>query len=213
MSASQLAGVQHYPGHVRLRHPQLDPAAREPRVDRIIVAIHPDQRLRRHPDDLAAVHIGHRGGQRPHLLLLLDQALGRNHARRAMHPPVGLLAPRVQAVLIVEGVREHPTRLEVRTHEPVRTLQHTLRLRIPRLQDHPPDRQLPAERGKRLRRPAKRPDRGLPIPHQLLRQRPQPPKIPREAEQDVRRLLLKINVPSIARDQHTSHVTTHPRRR
>ena len=106
-----------------------------------------------------------------------------------MHPTVRLLRPRIEPVLEVEMVREHPPRLEVRAHEPVRALQRALRLRIPRLEDHPPELQLAAERRERLRRPAARGDRRLAIPHQLLRQRPQPRQVPGQAPEDVRRLL------------------------
>lgn len=47
-----------------------------------------------------------------------------------------LCRSRRRGVLEVEVVREHPPRLDVRAHEPVRALQHTLRLRIPWLEDH-----------------------------------------------------------------------------
>jgi hypothetical protein len=46
------------------------------------------------------------------------------------YPPIGLLGPRIEAVLEIEMVREHASRLEVRTHEPVRALQSSLRLRL-----------------------------------------------------------------------------------
>jgi hypothetical protein len=112
-----------------------------------------------------------------------------------MDPLVGLLGPRVEPVLVVEVVREHATRLEVRAHEPVRALKLPLRLRIARLEDHPTNLQLPAEGDELSRGATPRGDRRLAVPHQLLRQRTKPPQIPRQPEQDVRRLLAEDQRP------------------
>jgi hypothetical protein len=68
-------------------------------------------------------------------------------------------------------------------------LRRAFRLRVARLEDHPANLELPAERGERLRWATARGDRRLPVPHQLLRQHPQPGEIARQTKQDVRRLL------------------------
>ena len=80
------------------------------------------------------------------------------------------------------------------------------RLRITRLEDHPAELELAAERRERLGRAATRGDRRLTVPDQLLRQHPQPPEVPRETPEDVRRLL--------AEDQRRrrSPATSRPRR-
>ncbi len=146
MAGRHLAGIEHDRGDLALGNADLDAAPSEGRVDRVVVAIDPDERLRRHPDDRSAVDVGHARGERPHPRTLLDKALRGDRADRPMHPVVHLVGPRVEAVLIVEVVREHAARLEVRTHEPVRALQQALRLRIACLEDHPAELELAAER-------------------------------------------------------------------
>ena len=106
-----------------------------------------------------------------------------------MHPLVDPVTPAVELVLEVEVIREPAARHEVRAHEPVRALQDPLRLRIGRLQDHPANPELPAESHEVRRRAAVTGDRALPIPHQLLRQHPDPAEAAAEAPQDVRHLL------------------------
>ena len=89
----------------------------------------------------------------------------------------------------------------------MRALQRALRLRIPGFQNHPPQLKRTAERGKVRRRPAARRDRRLAIPHQLLRQRPQPREVPRQPPEDVRRLLAEHQRP---RDRaRPTHLTCH----
>ncbi len=188
-TSGELAGVQHDRGHLRLGDADFDPRAGEPRIDRVIVAIEPNERLHRHPDHLPPIDNGHPRGHRPHPRLLLSKPLGRDRPDRPVHPAVGFVGPRVEPILEVEMVREHATGLEVRTHEPMRALECPLRLQIPRLEDHPPQLQPPAESGERLRRAATRANRGLPVPHQLLRQRTNPAQIPGQTPEDVRRLL------------------------
>ena len=106
-----------------------------------------------------------------------------------MHPSVGAIAPAVELQLEIQRVREPPTGLEVRAHEPMRSLQCTLGLRVTRVEDDPADTQLPAETGELIGRPAAPGDRRLAVPHQLLRQRADPPQAPADTPQDVRRLL------------------------
>ena len=95
----------------------------------------------------------------------------------------------------------------------MRALKGTLGLRIASLEDHPTDRQLPAERGERLGHPATRTDRGLAVPHQLLRQRSELLQIPGQTPQDVRRLLAEDQrAGDRARPTHLTshHPTTSP---
>ena len=57
-------------------------------------------------------------------------------------------------------------------------------------QDHPADAELPAERGERVGRAAAAGvDRALPVPDQLLRQRPDPPQRATQPPEHIRRLL------------------------
>ena len=106
-----------------------------------------------------------------------------------MHPLVDLVAPAVELQLEVGLVREPPSRLEIRAHEPVRALQHPFGLRVGRRQDHPTDAELPAETGKRIGRPASAGvDRALPVPDQFLGQHPDPLERPAETPEHVRRL-------------------------
>ncbi len=123
-----------------------------------------------------------------------------------MHPPVALSVQRVEAVLEVEVVREHPARLEVRAHEPVRALEQPLRLRVARPRGSP-SRPRAARRTRRTRRSGGRQRRSRPPGP-----RPASPAAPRAAPDSApspHRMsgasLLNISVPAIARDQHTSH--------
>ena len=109
-------------------------------------------------------------------------------------------------VLEVEVVREPPARLEVGAHEPVRALKDPLRLRIRRLQDHPADPQLPAERrelarsGDRRRRGSRPPDptpASPATPRSDSRQRPRPHRMSGAS-------LEKTSAPATTRDQHSS---------
>ena len=106
-----------------------------------------------------------------------------------MHPPVDPVAPAVELQLEIERVREPATRLEVRAHESVRSLEHPLRLRIASLEDHPARLQLPAERRELGGRSAAAGDRSFTVPDQLLRQHPEPTEATADAPEDVRRLL------------------------
>ena len=191
----------------------LDATTGERRVDRVVVAINPDERLRRHPDHLAAVDVRHPRWQRSHPSLLLDEPLGRDRANRPMHPPVGLLGPRVEPVLEVEMVREHPARLEVRAHEPVRALQQrpSPADRAPR---GSPSRPPAARRTRRTPRSGGRPRRSLDSRSQtnFSGNAPSRPRFRASPSRMSGASLLKTSVPAIARDQHTSQVTTQPRR-
>ena len=67
---------------------------------------------------------------------------------------VDLVAPAVELELEVGLVREPAAGLEVGAHEPVRPLEHTLRLRVAGSEDHPADAELAAEAGERVGRAA-----------------------------------------------------------
>jgi trehalase-like protein len=127
--------------------------------------------------------------ERPHPPPLLDEPFGRDGADGAMHPLVDALAPAVELQLKVQLVGEPPPRLEVGAHEPMRALEQSLGLRVTRVEDHPADAELPAERGERIGRAPAAGDRGLPVPHELLGQRANPTQATAQAPQDVRRLL------------------------
>ena len=129
MPSSKLAGIEHRSGHMRLRNAELDPAAGERGVDRVIVAINPKIWLLRHASHDPAVKIRQPVRQRPHLGALLQQPLSRDSSDRAMHPLVDPVTPAVELVLEVKMVREPTPRHEVGTHEPVRALKDPLRLR------------------------------------------------------------------------------------
>jgi hypothetical protein len=186
----------------------LHAAAGELGVDRVVVAIDPHIRLRRDTHHLASVDIRHSLRERAHPLALLSQSLDGHRADRAMHPPIHTLAPAVELQLEVGRVREPAAGLEVRTQEPVRALNDSFGLRIGRLEDDPADLELTAERGERLARATATSDCGLPIPHQLLRQHPQPNKTATQTHKMSEGSLEKIRLPAITRDQHTSAVTT-----
>src|ERR1700761_704649 len=64
----ELASVEHDRSDLHLRGADLNAPPGELRVDRVVVAIDPDERLRRNPDDLAAVDVGHPRRERPHSL-------------------------------------------------------------------------------------------------------------------------------------------------
>ena len=53
----ELAGVEHDRGDLGLRHADLDPATGERRLDRVVVAIDSDERLRRNPQHLAPIEV------------------------------------------------------------------------------------------------------------------------------------------------------------
>ena len=135
----------------RLGDADLDTPAGEARVQRVVVAIDPDQWLLgnpRHPTPVRVDASPGRAAERP----LGGQPLGRDTTDRAMRPAVHLLGPAVQLVLEVQVVCEEPARLEVELKEPVLTLELPLRLRITGIEDDPADLQLAAEGQERLAR-------------------------------------------------------------
>jgi hypothetical protein len=99
------------------------------------------------------------------------------------------VAPAIELQLEIQWVGEAPARLEVGAHEPVRALKQPLRVGVARVEDHPADPELPAEGGELTRRAPATGDRALAVPHELLRQRPNPRQAAPDAPQDVRRLL------------------------
>src|SRR3954469_8669023 len=94
----------------------------------------------------------------------------------------------------------------------MRALQQPLGLGITSVEDHPADAELTAEAGELAGRATAGGDRALAIPDQLLRQRTDPAQIARHPQRMSGARLLKISVPAITRDQHSSLVTTQPRR-
>src|SRR4051794_8424253 len=96
VTTGDLAGVQDDRSQLALGDANLDAAAGERGIDRVIVAIDAQIGLLRHADDEPPIAIRQRGGQRPHPLALLREAFDGNGADRAMHPLVDLLAPAVE---------------------------------------------------------------------------------------------------------------------
>ncbi len=183
-------------------------------VDRVVVAIDPHQRLGRHPDAPG-------GGQcRASAPATAASARAPRPAARP-GPPGWCDAPgrwpspstrRAGPGSPVVG--EHAAGLEVGAHEPVRTLQHALGLRITRLAGSPTrptadrrTRRTLQSDGRPRRSPPRDPTPASPAtPPTGVRLRARPHRMSGAS-------LLKISVPAIARDQHTSQVTTQPRRR
>ena len=124
--------------HLSLGDTQLDTAADQARVERVVAAVDTDVRVGRHARDPASVDVGQPLRQRPHHLQLLRQSINRAAAQRAVEAQVGTLAePAVELVLEVELVRERTARLEARLGVSLQPLDHALRLRIPRLKRQP----------------------------------------------------------------------------
>jgi hypothetical protein len=90
VTGGELAGVVNDSGDLGLGDAQLDPPASERRGDRVVVAIDPNERLRRNPDHLATVDVRQPGWAWPHPLALLGETLGRDSAS---DPPLALLRP------------------------------------------------------------------------------------------------------------------------
>src|ERR1700729_3689407 len=137
VSGGQLAGVENDRRARGLGDAELDAPASESWVDRVVVAVNTNERLRRDAQHSAAIGVRHRGGQPSAPGLLLREPPCRDRADRAMNPTVRLVGPGVETVLKIEVVREYPAGLEVRAHEPMPLLELPLRLRIPRFEVHP----------------------------------------------------------------------------
>ena len=146
-----LAHVQDGRGDLAWGDTDLDTPPGEYRVQRVVVAVDPDQRLLGDPRHPAAIRLERHLAERPQLPLM-RQPLGRDTTDRAMHPTVHLLSPAVELLLKVQVVRERPTRLKVRPKEPMLTLQLSFRLSIPSIKDDPADLQLAAKGQERLAR-------------------------------------------------------------
>lgn len=148
------------------------------------------RRLLRHADHETPIEIGQALGEGPRPRALLHEALRRDRSHGAMHPAIDPLAPAVELILKVDVVGEAPLGQEVRAHEAVRVLEHTLGLAIAGIEDDPADAELPVEAGQLPGRPAATSmEYPLAVEHQLFRQRPQPRKAAHHAPEDVRRLL------------------------
>src|SRR6266536_2853735 len=191
MPAGELARVEADGEDLPLRDAQLDAAADQARIERVVVAVDAHVRIGRHARDQATVDVGPPLRQRPHQRQLLGQPVDRAAAERAMEANVGALAePTVELLLEVELVGERAARLEARLHVALQPLDHALRLRIARLQEAPADPQLAAEGGERIgRAAAARVQRALAVPDERLRQRTQFRKTVADPVEQVGRLL------------------------
>jgi hypothetical protein len=209
----ELARVQRHCGDLALVDADLDPATREAGIERVVVAIKAQIGLLGHPDHEPPVDIGQPGRQRPHPSPLLDEALKRDRPDGAVSAGVGLVGLAVELVLEIQLVGKAPAGLEVRPQIAVRALEHALGLRVTRLEDDPPDPELTAE-GSELRC-------GCPPPAWIAPSRshtsfsgsaPSRRRQRRMPQAMSGHSLEKTSAPSTARDQHSSAVTTQPRR-
>ena len=189
VAAGELAGVQRDRRDLGLRDAHLDAAADQARVQRVVVTVKAQVGLGGHARHEPAVAVGHRRRQAAHQRVLFGEALSDDRARGPVHARVDAITPAVELDLEVERVREPPAGLEVAMQKAVAALQRPLGLAVARVEDHPAQRELPAEREERLGRAAPRRDRALAIPDQLARQRPEPLQAAAHPERDVRELL------------------------
>src|SRR5262249_42714104 len=137
-----------------LRDAQLDAAADQARVERVVVAVDAQVRVGRDPCHEAAGDVGQPLRQRPHQRQLLTEPIGRAAAPRAVKANVGALdEPAVELLLEVELAHERAPWLEARLQIALQALDHSLRLRIARLEKAPAKAELAAEGRERLRRP------------------------------------------------------------
>jgi hypothetical protein len=155
VSAGELARVERHREQLALRDAELDAAADQARVERVVARVDAHVRVGRDPDHPAAVDVGHAIGQRPHDGQLLGPPVERPAAQPAVEARVGtLIEPAVELLPEVELGREAPTGLEARLRVALQPLDHTPRPRIPRLEEPPADAELTAERRQRLGRAA-----------------------------------------------------------
>jgi hypothetical protein len=171
--AGELARLERDRKHLPLRDPDLDPPARQVRIERVVVRVDAQVRIGWHAGDEAAVDVGHRRRQRPHRLELLGQTVCRAAAQGAVEADVRpLVEPAIELVLEVELVQEAAPGLEARLDEALQALDRALRLRIARLQEVPAERELAQEGGEGLARPAcAGVQRSLAVPDERLGQR------------------------------------------
>ena len=99
VTARELARVQRDRDHLSLRDHDLDPPADKVGVQRVVVGVEPQMRIRRDPRHPAAVQIGLARGQRPHHLAFLEQPVDRPSPQRLVRATVRLLKPDVELQL------------------------------------------------------------------------------------------------------------------
>src|SRR5262245_4526099 len=149
--AGELARVERHSEDLALGDTQLDAAADQSWVERVVVAVDAHVRVGRDPGNEAAVDVGHALRQRPHHLKLLRQPIRRSATQRSVEAEVGaLVEPTVELLLVVELACERAAGLEARLGVALQPLNHTLRLRIFGLQEAPADAELAAESSERL---------------------------------------------------------------
>src|SRR6266516_4178101 len=109
--------------------------------------------------------------------------------RGAVRARVDALAPALELVGEVEVVGKAPPGLEVAVQEAVASLERSLGLAVAGIEDHPAERELPAEGEELLRRLTLGGDRALAIPDELGGQGAQAGQAAAHAEGDVLKLL------------------------
>jgi hypothetical protein len=130
--------------------------------------------------------------------------------QKAIIDPV---TPAVELELEVQRVRERRPGSKVVRMKRCERLRTPLACASPASRMIPADAERPAEARERVGRAAGAGvDRSLAVPHKLLRQRAALLQAAPEAPEDVRASLEKISAPATMGDQHSSAVTTHPRR-
>src|SRR5271165_3893143 len=118
VAGTQLATVQRNGDDLPLADRELDAAPGESWIQRVVVRVKAEVGLLRDAQDAAQRGLGHRRGQRAHVLCLFDQALSGNGADAAVKARVGaLLKPAVELLLEVQGIGEAPRRLKARAHK------------------------------------------------------------------------------------------------
>ena len=139
----------------RLGDPQLDAAAGERGVDRVVVAVDPENGCCGTRTTWRRSRSGIRAGSGRIRSRLLGEPLGRDRPDRAVHPLVGLLAPACRTGLGSRGGSR--TRRPGSKFERINRCERSSRpfaCGSPGLQDHPPNLELAAEPGERIGRTA-----------------------------------------------------------
>src|SRR5207253_11304893 len=133
----ELAGAERDRRDLGLAGADLDAAASQARIERVVVAVKAQIGLRRHAGHEAHVGVGHDLWQRSHPPALLCQALGDERARCAVHACAYALAPAVELILEVERIGKAPAGLEVAVQEAMAALERALSLAVARIEDDP----------------------------------------------------------------------------
>ena len=189
----------------------LDATAGERGVDRVVVAIDPQIRLRRDARHRPAITSGIGIRQRPHPFALLDEPFGRDGAAvRCTRRLTRSHQPSSCSWKSSGFANRRPGRKLVRMNRCERS-STPLAWASPASRITQPTPSCPQNAANAsVGRPSGR-DRALAIPDQLLRQCPEPLR-QRPAPRMSGASLEKISAPASTRDQHNSQVTTQPRR-